>query len=73
MRIEFKEKVIQCYSKVIIGITFGNYFLSVSKESDELVWLYFIFFLITHLFMKKQIVKFLNITTMQKFKKNGKR
>ena len=29
----------------LLGITFGNYFLSVSNKDDDYLWLYFIFFL----------------------------
>ena len=38
----FKSSRIFC---LILGITFGNYFLIVSNEDDDYLWLYFVFIL----------------------------
>ena len=47
---------------LILGITFGNYFLTVSNEGDDHLWLYFVFFL-NQPPMTKLIVKFLHTGT----------
>ena len=41
------KDIIQCYSNfcIILRITFGNYFLTISYEVEDYLWLYFVYFL----------------------------